>query len=109
MATPVVFIHGLWLHASSWEPWVHLFRDAGYEPLAPGWPGDGETVEASRAGADAIGEVSIAARAHRNRPMHQLKPMAVEVLRVILNRAGVPTAGTPPHERPAIRSDRANS
>ena len=57
---------------------------------------------AARYGADAVGEVSIAARAHRNRPMHQLKPMAVEVLRVILNRAGVETAGPPPHERPPI-------
>ena len=48
MATPVLFIHGLWLHATSWEPWTHLFEDAGYEPHAPGWPGDGDTVEASR-------------------------------------------------------------
>ena len=60
---------------------------------------------ATRYGADAIGEVSIAARAHRNRPMHQLKPMAVEVLRVILNRAGVPTAGAAPHERAPIVTD----
>ena len=54
MATPVLFIHGLWLHATSWEPWTHLFRDAGYEPHAPGWPGDGDTVEASRANPEAI-------------------------------------------------------
>jgi glucosyl-3-phosphoglycerate synthase len=60
---------------------------------------------AARYGADSIGEVSIAARAHRNRPMHQLKPMALEVLRVILNRAGVPTPGPAPHERPAISGD----
>ena len=60
---------------------------------------------AARYGADAIGEVSIAARAHRNRPMHQLKPMAVEVLRVILNRAGVATAGAAPHERSPITPD----
>ena len=51
---------------------------------------------AARYGADAVGEVSIAARAHRNRPMHQLKPMAVEVLRVILNRAAGPPRGTGP-------------
>ncbi len=57
---------------------------------------------AARYGADAIGEVSVAPRAHRNRPMRQLRPMAIEVLRVILNRAGVPTAGAAPHERPAI-------
>ena len=37
---PVVFIHGLWLHATSWDPWVDLFREAGYDPIAPGWPGE---------------------------------------------------------------------
>jgi pimeloyl-ACP methyl ester carboxylesterase len=51
---PVVFIHGLWLHATSWQPWADLFKDAGYEPVAPGWPGDSDTVEASRANPEAI-------------------------------------------------------
>ena len=46
---PVVFIHGLWLHASSWKPWQELFAESGYEPVAPGWPGDGDTVEGTRA------------------------------------------------------------
>src|SRR5215472_17942798 len=45
---PVVFVHGLWLHASSWEPWAELFRESGYEPLTPGWPGDPDTVEEAR-------------------------------------------------------------
>src|ERR1700740_2401181 len=45
---PVVFIHGLWLHASSWDPWVELFREAGYAPVAPGWPGTSDTVEETR-------------------------------------------------------------
>ena len=49
MGTPVVFVHGLWLHADSWGAWVDLFREAGYEPSAPGWPGDSDTVEATRA------------------------------------------------------------
>ena len=52
--TPVVFIHGLWLHASSWTPWVDLFTEAGYAPVAPGWPGDPETVELARANPDSI-------------------------------------------------------
>ncbi len=52
--TPVVFIHGLWLHANSWDPWIELFQSKGYQPIAPGWPGDGDTVEASRANPDAI-------------------------------------------------------
>jgi pimeloyl-ACP methyl ester carboxylesterase len=52
--TPVVFIHGLWLHASSWAPWQERFREAGYEPSAPGWPGDADTVEATRANPDGV-------------------------------------------------------
>jgi pimeloyl-ACP methyl ester carboxylesterase len=46
--TPVVFIHGLWLHATSWEPWLDTFRDVGYEPVAPGWPGEPDTVAEAR-------------------------------------------------------------
>jgi pimeloyl-ACP methyl ester carboxylesterase len=46
--TPVVFVHGLWLHADSWGAWVDLFRQAGYAPTAPGWPGDSSTVEETR-------------------------------------------------------------
>jgi pimeloyl-ACP methyl ester carboxylesterase len=52
--TPVVFIHGLWLHATSWAPWLELFRQAGYEPVAPGWPGIPDTVEDARANPDSI-------------------------------------------------------
>ena len=49
-ATPVVFIHGLWVHSSSWQPWMDHFREAGYEPFAPGWPGDAETIPDAREG-----------------------------------------------------------
>jgi pimeloyl-ACP methyl ester carboxylesterase len=52
--TPVVFVHGLWLHADSWGGWVDRFREAGYVPSAPGWPGDGETVEETRSRADRV-------------------------------------------------------
>jgi pimeloyl-ACP methyl ester carboxylesterase len=48
-ATPVVFIHGLWLLPSSWERWAALFEDAGYVALTPGWPDDPETIEVARA------------------------------------------------------------
>ena len=57
--TPVVFIHGLWLHATSWTPWAELFSEAGYDPIAPGWPGDPDTVEAARANPDAIADHGI--------------------------------------------------
>ncbi|MGX7677829.1 alpha/beta hydrolase [Jatrophihabitans sp. DSM 45814] len=52
--TPVLFVHGLWLHASSWGPWVDFFNGAGYSASAPGWPGDGETVASTRENSDAI-------------------------------------------------------
>ena len=32
---PVVFIHGLFLHATTWGPWVELFTEAGYDAVAP--------------------------------------------------------------------------
>lgn len=47
-AQPVVFIHGLWVHSAAWEPWLPVYRRAGYDPIAPGWPGDADTVEATR-------------------------------------------------------------
>jgi pimeloyl-ACP methyl ester carboxylesterase len=51
---PVVFIHGLWLHASSWQPWHQLSAEAGHEPSAPSWPGDADTAEATRASPDSV-------------------------------------------------------
>ena len=56
---PVLFIHGLWLHASSWDTWIEHFTSAGYDASAPGWPGDPETVEAARANPDAIADHGI--------------------------------------------------
>jgi non-heme chloroperoxidase len=46
---PIVFIHGLWIHASSWQPWMDFFKQHGYTPLSPPWPGDSDTVKACRA------------------------------------------------------------
>ena len=57
--TPVVFVHGLWLHASSWQPWVDLFNESGYDAIAPGWPGDEDTVEATRANPEAVADVGV--------------------------------------------------
>jgi non-heme chloroperoxidase len=51
---PVVFVHGLWLHADSWGQWVELFRARGYAPVAPGWPGDSDTVEETRSQPDLV-------------------------------------------------------
>jgi len=52
--TPVVFIHGLWLHSDSWGSWLEAFGQAGYSASAPGWPGDAPTVAETRRRADAV-------------------------------------------------------
>ena len=45
---PVVFVHGLWLLASSWDNWRKFFEAQGYTTIAPGWPDDPETVEEAK-------------------------------------------------------------
>lgn len=58
--TPVLFIHGLWLSASSWQPWVDLFRENGYAPVAPEWPGTPDSPEEARAHPERIPSSGIA-------------------------------------------------
>jgi non-heme chloroperoxidase len=48
-ATPVVFVHGLWLLPSSWDRWGAFFEEAGYVAVKPGWPDDPQTVEEAKA------------------------------------------------------------
>ena len=56
----VVFIHGLWLHADSWRPWVELFRSEGYDALSPGWPEEPATLEEARAHPERVANRGIA-------------------------------------------------
>jgi len=56
---PVVFIHGLWLHSTSWQPWADYFRDAGFDPVLPEWPGVPDTVAEARANPDSQAGVGI--------------------------------------------------
>jgi len=52
--------YGSWLRRqrrvteSRGPPWQELFADAGYESLAPGWPGEAGTVQAARADPDSV-------------------------------------------------------
>jgi len=55
----VLFIHGLWLHSTSWTPWQEFFEAAGYDTLAPEWPGTPDTVAEARAKPDAIADHGI--------------------------------------------------
>jgi pimeloyl-ACP methyl ester carboxylesterase len=63
--TPVVFIHGLWLLASSWDRWAELFDDAGYAPVQLRWPGDPETVSAANAQPEAFAGKTVGQVAER--------------------------------------------
>jgi non-heme chloroperoxidase len=58
-ATPVVFVHGLWLLPSSWANWANFFNRAGYAPLTPVWPDDPGTVEEARANPDVLAKKSL--------------------------------------------------
>ena len=57
--TPVVFVHGLWLLASSWDRWATVFEEAGYSALSPGWPDDPETVKEAKADPGVFADKSI--------------------------------------------------
>jgi non-heme chloroperoxidase len=63
-ATPVVFIHGLWLLPSSWDLWAALFEEAGYVALTPDWPDDPATVESARAEPEVLAKKTLKQVAH---------------------------------------------
>jgi len=44
----IVLVHGLWLTPRSWEGWIDRYQKAGYNVLAPSWPGLEGDVEAVR-------------------------------------------------------------
>lgn len=56
---PVIFIHGLWLLANSWDAWSDLCRAEGLFPLTPGWPDDPETLAEARDDPDRLARKKI--------------------------------------------------
>ncbi|MGH9019615.1 MAG: glucosyl-3-phosphoglycerate synthase [Acidimicrobiales bacterium] len=48
---------------------------------------------AARCGVDSLAQVDLGVRRHRNRPLDELRPMAVDVLRAALTRYGVAPPG----------------
>jgi pimeloyl-ACP methyl ester carboxylesterase len=51
---PVVFVHGLWLLASTWQPWRDLFEEHGYATVAADWPDEPATISAAYANPSAF-------------------------------------------------------
>ncbi|WP_305093075.1 alpha/beta hydrolase [Prescottella sp. R16] len=77
---PVMFVHGLWLAAASWDRWQDKFAAAGFPTLAPTWPGEAPSIDDTRAHADdqaGIGIDEITAHfAEAIAPLHR-KPIVV--------------------------------
>jgi pimeloyl-ACP methyl ester carboxylesterase len=46
--TNVVFIHGLWISHTAWQPWIEHFAAQGHHAIARAWPGEFATVEETR-------------------------------------------------------------
>lgn len=42
---PVVFVHGLWLLAGSWDAWSARFESEGYAAVAVDWPDDPDSFD----------------------------------------------------------------
>lgn len=73
----VLLVHGMWLHATSWDPWIQRFGKEGLVATAPGWPGDADTVEEARETPESIAD-------------HGLEDVAVEMSRVAARYVGRP-------------------
>ncbi|SEO96888.1 alpha/beta hydrolase [Actinacidiphila rubida] len=57
--TPVVFIHGAWLHALSWESWAERFASRGFLAFTPGWPGEPGTAGEVRASPESLADLGL--------------------------------------------------
>lgn len=55
----IVFIHGLWLHATSWDRWVAHFAAQGFTCVAPGWPGEHPSVGTTRQHAADVADIGL--------------------------------------------------
>ena len=56
---PVVFVHGLWLLAESWDQWKERFEAEGYAAIAVDWPGDESSYEAAHANPNSLAGTSV--------------------------------------------------
>ncbi|MEZ4336960.1 MAG: alpha/beta fold hydrolase [Sandaracinaceae bacterium] len=48
----VIFVHGMFLTGRSWAPWVDRFEAAGFDAVAPDWPGRAGLAAERRASPD---------------------------------------------------------
>jgi non-heme chloroperoxidase len=77
---PIVFVHGLWLHAESWNNWIEYFNANGYAASAVSWPGDGATTADTRRNAAALAGYGVTEIA--DHIAGQLKPLTTKPILV---------------------------
>lgn len=70
----VVLIHGLWMTPRSWEHWVLRYQKAGFQVLAPAYPGLEVEVEALRRDPSPIERLTIEEVAHSYETMVRALP-----------------------------------
>ncbi|CAM3891581.1 alpha/beta hydrolase [Mucilaginibacter galii] len=57
----IIFIHGMFQNAKSWEPWVEYFRAKGYNCIAESWPlHEGEPADLRANPPTGLGELKLA-------------------------------------------------
>ena len=64
----------------SWDPWLELFREAGYDPIAPGWPNESATVREAREHPEAVAEPEHRRRRRALRRDHRTLPAPPVIL-----------------------------
>jgi pimeloyl-ACP methyl ester carboxylesterase len=57
----VVLIHGLWLNARSWEPWVERYEQRGLKVIATSWPEMDGDIAALRTDTSAFDDLGVEA------------------------------------------------
>jgi alpha-beta hydrolase superfamily lysophospholipase len=104
---PIVFVHGLWLHAESWQNWVNYFRAHGYAAGAASWPGDAPTTAATRANPPALAGYGVTEIAAHLAAAHRLptKPILIGHCSAAAREPARPRPGCPPS--PSTRPGRA--
>lgn len=66
--TPVMLLHGAWLHASSWRAWARELTNRGFAVSTPRWPGEPNSVAVVQAEPDRLRGIGLVAlTAHYSR------------------------------------------
>jgi pimeloyl-ACP methyl ester carboxylesterase len=55
----ILLIHGLWLTAASWQPWIDRYEARGIRVIAPNWPGMDRPLDEQRTDTGPVDELGV--------------------------------------------------